>query len=157
MALRAVSLIRDWAFPRENPRLGVECQQANHSNNLIAKGFQNSQSELFDNVPYLPPSGFHYAANRIHHDVRLILVDEMAGSIDDLPLAVVGQFRKLLLHCMPEFHSALPLRKDNKRLSAESRKIFGSLVQAFPQTFHLRRHGPNRSCRRQYFLLHRPH
>ena len=51
------------------------------------------------------------------HSFR-VLVDEMTGSIDDLPLAAVGQLRKLLLHGMPEFHSALPLRKDNKRLPA---------------------------------------
>ena len=42
---------------------------------------------LFNNVPWLPPSRLHHAANGIHHDVGFVLVDEMTGAIHDLPLA----------------------------------------------------------------------
>ena len=72
--------------------------QANRSNTLIPKRLQNRQSDLFHlfhNVPWsLGVLGrFHDAANRIHHDAGLVLVDEMTGSVDDLPLAAVGKLR----------------------------------------------------------------
>ena len=80
--------------------------------------------ELLRNYSFGPfeTSGFHYAADRIYHDIRLVLVDGMTGSTDDLPLAVVGQLRVPLLRVIQGFHSlsALTSREHNERPLAES-------------------------------------
>lgn len=64
--------------------------------------------------------GFHDAADRIHHGFGILVVNEVTGSTDDSPVAVLGQLRMPLLRVIHVFHSlsAPPLGKDGKRLLA---------------------------------------
>lgn len=64
--------------------------------------------------------GFYDAADRIHNDCRLFVVDKVTGSTDHSPVAVLGQLCMPLLGVIHVFHSlaAPPLGQDDKRLLA---------------------------------------